>query len=99
LTCRHFRCSSGRTQCAILPATTQAAGKRFARRANFDCGRASLRAQHDVEPTDDQGEIAQLARESCREHLRARRDFAMHRLLEKLDPPTVTEGHALVLVE
>jgi putative nucleotidyltransferase with HDIG domain len=110
-----------------------------------------LRAQHDVEPTDDQGEIAQLARESCREHLREGQDFAfnatnilrqtrkrwidlfanydarielvyvepplttifaqnerrpqrvpmkvMHRLLEKLEPPTVTEGHALVLVE
>ena len=109
-----------------------------------------LRAQHDVEPTDDQGEIAQLARESCREHLRAGRDFAfnasnilrqtrkrwidlfadykarielvylepplatifarndrrakrvptkvMHRLLEKLDPPTLTEGHSLLLV-
>jgi putative nucleotidyltransferase with HDIG domain len=109
-----------------------------------------LRAQYDVDPTDDQGEIAQLARESCREHLRAGRDFAfnatnilrqtrkrwidlfadyrarielvyvepplatifaqnerrskrvptrvMHRLVEKLEPPTVTEGHSLELV-
>ncbi len=109
-----------------------------------------LRAQHDVEPTDDQGEVAQLAREACREHLRSGRDFAfnatnilrqtrkrwidlfadyrarievvylepplaticaqndrrsqrvpakvMQRLVEKLEPPTVTEGHSLVLV-
>jgi putative nucleotidyltransferase with HDIG domain len=109
-----------------------------------------LRAQHDIEPTDDQGEIAQLARESCREHLRAGRDSAfnatnilrqtrkrwidlfadykarvelvylepplatiftqndrrpqrvpekvMHRLVEKLEPPTVTEGHSLLLI-
>jgi putative nucleotidyltransferase with HDIG domain len=109
-----------------------------------------LRAQHDVDPSDDQGEIAQLASESCREHLRAGREFAfnatnilrqtrrrwidlfadyraridivylepplatifaqnerrtnrvpekaMHRLVEKLEPPTVTEGHSLRLV-
>jgi putative nucleotidyltransferase with HDIG domain len=108
-----------------------------------------LRSLHDVAPTDDQGEIAQLAREACREHLRAHRDFAFNatnilrqtrkrwidlfadygarveivylepplptiisqnerrsnpvprkvldRLIEKLEPPTPAEGHALML--
>jgi putative nucleotidyltransferase with HDIG domain len=37
-----------------------------------------LRASLDVEPTDDQGEVVQLARERCREHLRAGRDFAFN---------------------
>jgi predicted kinase len=37
-----------------------------------------LRAAHDVEATDDQGEIIQRAREVCREHLRAGRDFAFN---------------------
>jgi len=37
-----------------------------------------LRATHDVEPTDDQGAIVQLAREGCREYLRAGRDFAFN---------------------
>jgi len=35
-----------------------------------------LRSELDVDPTDDQGEVAQLAQERCRELLRARRDFA-----------------------
>ena len=29
-----------------------------------------------MEPTDNQGEVVQVARERCREHLRAARDFA-----------------------
>lgn len=37
----------------------------------------ALREELDVDPTDDQGGIAQAAREACREHLRARRDFAL----------------------
>ncbi len=37
-----------------------------------------LRAELDVEPTDDQGKVAQLARERCREHLRAKTDFAFN---------------------
>ena len=37
-----------------------------------------LRALHEVEATDDQGEIIQLAREACREYLRAGRDFAFN---------------------
>jgi predicted kinase len=37
-----------------------------------------LRVAHDVDPTDDQGEIVQMAREACREHLRAGRDFAFN---------------------
>jgi predicted kinase len=37
-----------------------------------------LRAELDVEATDNQGEVIQRARESCREHLRAGRDFAFN---------------------
>ena len=37
-----------------------------------------IRAALDVEPTDDQGAVVQAARERCREHLRARRDFAFN---------------------
>jgi len=37
-----------------------------------------LRAAHDVEATDDQGQIIQLAREACRDHLRAGRDFGFN---------------------
>ena len=37
-----------------------------------------LRAAHDVDPADDQGEIVQLAREACRAHLRAGNDFAFN---------------------
>ena len=37
-----------------------------------------LRADLDVEATDNQGEVIQAARESCREHLRAGRDFAFN---------------------
>jgi putative nucleotidyltransferase with HDIG domain len=37
-----------------------------------------LRATHDVEATDDQGQIVQHAREACRQHLRAGRDFAFN---------------------
>lgn len=38
----------------------------------------AVRAELDVEPTDDQGSVAQAAREACREHLRAGRDFAFN---------------------
>ena len=110
----------------------------------------AIREALDVEATDNQGEVIQAAREQCREHLRAARDFAFNatnitrqmrkrwidlftdygarieivyvepptrtilaqnkqrtnpvpekvilRLLEKLEPPTVTEGHSLVFV-
>lgn len=37
-----------------------------------------VRSSLDVEPTDDQGEVVQVAREWCREHLRAKRDFAFN---------------------
>lgn len=37
-----------------------------------------IRADLDVEPTDDQGAVIQAAREQCREHLRAKRDFAFN---------------------
>ena len=37
-----------------------------------------LRADMDVEPTDDQGEVIQLAPEKCREHLRSGSDFAFN---------------------
>jgi predicted kinase len=37
-----------------------------------------LRAELDVEATDNQGEVIQAAREICREHLRAGRDFAFN---------------------
>ena len=38
----------------------------------------AVREELDVEPTDDQGSVAQAAREACREHLRAGRDFALN---------------------
>lgn len=38
----------------------------------------ALRDELDVDLTKDQGAIAQAARERCREHLRARRDFALN---------------------
>lgn len=109
-----------------------------------------VRGDLGVEPTDDQGAVIQLARERCREHLRAGRDFAFNatntvrqtrkrwidlfagygarieliylepalpvlfgrnakrprpvppkaieRLVEKLEPPTRTEAHSLVIV-
>jgi predicted kinase len=109
-----------------------------------------IRTDLDVDATDNQGEVIQIARESCRDHLRARRDFAFNatntmrqtrkrwidlfagygarielvyvepamqvifqqnelrarpvprqvieRLIEKLEPPTVTEAHGLALV-
>jgi putative nucleotidyltransferase with HDIG domain len=109
-----------------------------------------LREEHGIDPTENQGRLAQLAREACREHLRARRDFALNatntvrqtrgkwidlcadygarieiiylepplqellaqnsnrptavpesiiqRLLDKLEPPTRVEGHALRLM-
>jgi putative nucleotidyltransferase with HDIG domain len=37
-----------------------------------------IRADFGVEPTDDQGAVVQAARERCREHLRAGRDFAFN---------------------
>jgi len=37
-----------------------------------------LRADLDVEATDNQGEVIQAAREKCRDHLRARRDFSFN---------------------
>ncbi len=37
-----------------------------------------LRTILDVDPADDQGGVIQLARERCREHLRAGRDFAFN---------------------
>jgi len=110
----------------------------------------ALREALDVEATDNQGGVIQTAREQCRKHLRAGRDFAFNatnitrqmrqrwidlftdygarieivyvepsvttilaqnkrrtnpvpekvilRLLEKLEPPTVTECHSLILV-
>lgn len=110
----------------------------------------AIRDALDVEATDNQGEVIQTAREKCREHLRAGRDFAFNatnitrpmrqrwidlfadysarievvyiepavvtileqnkrrsspvpekvilRLLEKLEVPTITEGHALAMV-
>jgi predicted kinase len=110
-----------------------------------------LRETLEVDPTDDQGAVIQAAREQCRVHLRARRDFAlnatntmrqtrrrwidlfadygarieviylepelpvllaqnarrtkkvpdrvMERLIQKLEPPTRSEAHAVSLVE
>jgi predicted kinase len=110
----------------------------------------AIREGLDIEATDNQGEAIQAAREQCREHLRAGKDFAFNatnitrqmrqrwielfadygarveiayieppvatifaqnrrrtnpvpekvilRLVEKLEPPTVTECHALMLV-
>jgi predicted kinase len=37
-----------------------------------------IRDELDVDPTDDQGHVVQLARERCREHLRAGRSFAFN---------------------
>ena len=37
-----------------------------------------IRSDLGVDPTDDQGGVIQAARERCREHLRARRDFAFN---------------------
>ena len=37
-----------------------------------------IRGELDVEPTDNQGEVVQLARERCREHLRAGTSFAFN---------------------
>jgi putative nucleotidyltransferase with HDIG domain len=111
----------------------------------------AIRSELDVDATDNQGAVIQSAREQCREHLRARRDFAfnatnitrqmrgrwielfadynarieivylepplrtilMHnqrrtntvpekvieQLLERLEPPTITECHALTIAE
>lgn len=108
-----------------------------------------LRADLDVDANENQGEVIQAAREACREHLRAGRDFAfnatntvrqtrkrwidlfadygarievvyvepplsaifqrnerrskpvstkiIHRLVEKLEPPTWAEAHSLQL--
>ena len=109
-----------------------------------------LRVTLDVDATDDQGEVIQLARETCREHLRAGQDFAFNatntvrqtrtrwidlfadyaaridiiylepplalildqnqsrsrpvpsrviqKLVEKLEPPTASEGHSVTLI-
>ena len=108
----------------------------------------AVRAELEVEATDNQGEVIQHAREQCREHLRAERDFAFNatnitrltrqrwidlfadysarvkivylepplaalfeqnkrrpnavpegviaRLIQKLEPPSVTEAHELL---
>jgi hypothetical protein len=37
-----------------------------------------VRVSLDVEPTDNQGQVIQQAREECRDHLRAERDFAFN---------------------
>jgi putative nucleotidyltransferase with HDIG domain len=37
-----------------------------------------IRTEIGVDPTDDQGGVIQAARERCREHLRAKRDFAFN---------------------
>ncbi len=37
-----------------------------------------IRGDLDVAPTDDQGAVIQAAREACRDHLRAKRDFAFN---------------------
>lgn len=110
----------------------------------------AIREALDIEATDNQGEVIQVAREQCRVHLRAGQDFAFNatnitrqmrkrwidlfadygakieivylepsvasilaqnkrrsnpvpekvilRLLEKLEPPNVTECHSLVFV-
>lgn len=108
----------------------------------------ALRHTMEIEPTDNQGEVIQMAREACREHLRAGHDFAFNatnvtrqmrqrwielfadydarveivyleppitkildqnrkrsnpvpekviiELMEKLEPPTITECHSLI---
>ena len=110
-----------------------------------------LRADLDIDATENQGEVIQAARERCREHLRGGRDFAfngtntirqtrkrwidlfaeygarvelvyiepplplilqqnqrrpspvpthvIHHLLEKLEPPTWTEAHSVILIQ
>jgi predicted kinase len=110
----------------------------------------AIRDALDVDAADNQGEVVQAAREKCREHLRAGRNFAFNatnitrqmrqrwidlfadysarieiiyveptvttileqnkrrpspvpekvilRLLEKLEVPTITEGHSLTIV-
>jgi predicted kinase len=110
-----------------------------------------LRTDLEVEPSDDQGEVIQLARERCREHLRVGRHFAFNatntirqtrkrwidlfadygarvelvylepplpvifernarrprpvprraieRLVERLEPPSTTEAHTLVMID
>jgi putative nucleotidyltransferase with HDIG domain len=109
-----------------------------------------LRIDLEVEPTDDQGEVIQLARERCREQLRSGQDFAFNatnvirqtrkrwidlfvgygarvelvyleqplplilarnarrprpvptrvieRMAERLEPPTRTEAHSLIMI-
>lgn len=37
-----------------------------------------IRSEIEVDPTDNQGEVAQIAKEQCRIHLRAERDFAFN---------------------
>jgi predicted kinase len=37
-----------------------------------------LRDELDIDPTEDQGTVIQAAREQCREHLRAKRNFAFN---------------------
>jgi putative nucleotidyltransferase with HDIG domain len=111
----------------------------------------AIRSELAAEATDNQGTVIQSAREQCREHLRAGRDFAFNatnitrqmrgrwvelfadynarveviylepplrtiltqnrrrtnaapekvieRLLERLEPPTITERHALTIAE
>jgi predicted kinase len=111
----------------------------------------AIRSELDVDATDNQGTVIQSAREQCREHLRAGRDFAFNatnitrqmrgrwielfadynarveivylepplrtilaqnrrrtntvpekvieRLLERLEPPTITECHALTIAD
>lgn len=38
----------------------------------------NIRSELNIEPTDDQGRVVQLARERCREHLRAGQSFAFN---------------------
>ena len=111
----------------------------------------AIRDTLEIDPTDNQGEVIQAAREQCREHLRAGRDFAFNatnitrvtrqrwidlcaeygariemvyvepplakilaqnrrrsepvpervilRLVEKLEPPTLREAHALTFAD
>jgi len=111
----------------------------------------AIRAELEVDATDNQGDVIQAAREHCREHLRAGRDFCfnatnvtrqmrqrwidlfadysarveivyiepplrtvlaqnkrrtnpvpesvVHRLVERLEPPTITEAHELTFVD
>lgn len=54
-----------------------------------------IRDEIDVDPTDNQGEVAQLAREQCRVHLRAKRDFAFNatNLTRQLRKRWIDLGH------